>query len=66
MSPNQPEAFDPYYQWLGIPPAEQPPNHYRLLGVSLFEPNPDVLANAAEQRILLVRTFQIGKHSNES
>ena len=29
--------FDPYYRWLGIPPGEQPPNHYRLLGVQLFE-----------------------------
>ena len=25
--------FDPYYKWLGIPPEEQPPNHYRLLGI---------------------------------
>ncbi len=23
--------FDPYYQWLAIPPKDQPPNHYRLL-----------------------------------
>ena len=60
------DAFDPYYQWLGIPPAEQPPNHYRLLGVSLFESNPDVIANAAEQRIVYVRTFQLGKHSDDS
>ena len=26
------EKFDPYHIWLGIPPEEQPPNHYRLLG----------------------------------
>jgi hypothetical protein len=25
--------FDPYYHWLGIAPKDQPPNHYRLLGV---------------------------------
>lgn len=60
------EAFDPYYKWLGIPPAEQPPNHYRLLGVTLFESDLDVIANAAEQRIGHVRAFQIGKHSDES
>lgn len=30
-----PDRFDPYHQWLGIPPKDQPPNHYRLLGVSL-------------------------------
>ena len=26
------EAIDPYHKWLGIPPHEQPANHYRLLG----------------------------------
>ena len=31
------EAFDPYYRWLGIPPGEQPPDHYRLLGIERFE-----------------------------
>ena len=25
--------FDPYQKWLGIPPAEQPPTHYRLLNL---------------------------------
>ncbi len=60
------ESFDPYHKWLGIPPAEQPPNHYRLLGVTLFESDLDVIANAADQRIGHVRAFQIGKHSDES
>ena len=60
------ERFDPYHKWLGIPPAEQPPNHYRLLGVTLFESDLDVIANAADQRIGHVRAFQIGKHSDES
>jgi hypothetical protein len=32
--------FDPYCQWLGIPAKDQPPNHYRLLAIELFEPNP--------------------------
>ena len=27
-------GFDPYYRWLGIPQAEQPPTLYRLLGLS--------------------------------
>ena len=30
------EQFDPYHKWLGIPPEEQPPNYYRLLGVALW------------------------------
>jgi hypothetical protein len=36
------------------------------LGVTLFESDPDVIANAAEQRIVHVRAYQIGKHSDES
>ena len=42
--------FDAYHKWLGIPAAEQPPNHYRLLGVSLFEKDKDVLIAALDQR----------------
>ncbi|MEQ8790898.1 MAG: NPCBM/NEW2 domain-containing protein [Pirellulaceae bacterium] len=54
------DDFDPYYKWLAIPPAEQPPNHYRLLGVPLFTDDPDVIENAAEQRTRHVRSFQLG------
>ncbi|MGV3605181.1 MAG: hypothetical protein ACO1RA_02155 [Planctomycetaceae bacterium] len=57
------EEFDPYYAWLGIPPEEQPADHYRLLGVRQFEPNSDVISNAADQRIVYLRTFQVGKRS---
>ena len=55
--------FDPYYKWLGIPPEEQPPNHYRLLGIPLFTGDSDVIANAADQRMLHVRSFQSGPRS---
>jgi hypothetical protein len=55
--------FDPYYKWLGIPPKDQPPNYYRLLGVEIFEADPEVIAIAAEQRILLVRSFQSGEYA---
>ena len=43
--------MDPYYEWLGIPREEQPPNHYRLLGISLWESNPQVIDSAANQRM---------------
>ncbi|HET6879638.1 MAG TPA: hypothetical protein VFI31_05775 [Pirellulales bacterium] len=56
-------AFDPYHKWLGIPAAEQPPNHYRLLAVALFEDDPEVIETAADQRMALLRTFQTGEHS---
>jgi hypothetical protein len=55
------EGFDPYHKWLGIPPADQPPNHYRLLGISLFESDPDAIGNAADQRMAHVKSFQIGE-----
>ena len=58
--------FDPYYKWLAIPPTEQPPNHYRLLGVPLFTSDPDVLENAADQRMAHLRSFQTGRYSQES
>ena len=60
------EAFDPYLHWLGIRDPERPPNHYRLLGVALFEDDADVLGNAADRQMSHVRTFQTGPHSAES
>jgi hypothetical protein len=56
------DSFDPYYEWLGIPPHEQPANYYRLLGIPLFEPNPRVIENIYEQKMTFLRTKQIGKH----
>ena len=60
------EPFDPYYTWLGIPPAEQPPNHYRLLGLQVFETNPQVIDNAADRQMLHLRTFQNGPNFSDS
>jgi hypothetical protein len=55
--------FDPYYKWLGISPIDQPPNEYRLLGVDLFESDPDVIASAADQRMAHLHGFQTGQNS---
>lgn len=55
-------AFDGYHVWLGIPPNEQPPNHYRLLGISVYEADLDVIDHAADRQMAHVRTFQSGKH----
>jgi len=60
------EDFDPYLLWLGIRDPGRPPNYYRLLGVELFESDPDVLVNAADRQMSHVRTFQTGKHVAES
>ena len=61
-----PDSFDPYYKWLGIPPDEQPADHYRLLGVRLFEPDAEVIDNAAAQRMSHLRTFHLGQRSQRS
>ncbi|HEX4000044.1 MAG TPA: NPCBM/NEW2 domain-containing protein [Pirellulales bacterium] len=56
-------TFDPYYKWLGIPPAEQPPNYYRLLAINPFETDPDVIEAAADQRMVHLRSLQTGQHA---
>jgi len=58
--------FDPYYQWLGIPPTERPINHYRLLGVELFEDNGDVIAHAADRQMSHLKSFATGPHASDS
>lgn len=59
-------SFDPYYTWLGIPPEEQPADHYRLLGLRLFESHPDAISNAADRQMMMLRTFQTGSHAGDS
>jgi hypothetical protein len=60
------QAFDAYHKWLGIPPECQPPHHYRLLGLQPFESDPDVIQAAADQRMMHLRAYQTGKHSEWS
>ena len=53
------ESFDPYLEWLRIPADEQPPHHYRLLGISLFESNQRVIAEAALDVATILRRYQL-------
>jgi hypothetical protein len=53
-------GFDPLYKWLGIPPDEQPPHCYRLLGLEIFESNLDVIEGATDRQMAYLRTFQTG------
>jgi WD40 repeat protein len=53
-------SFDPYHKWLGIPPEQQPPNLYCLLGLPMFESDSDVIDGAAERQTIYLRTFQAG------
>ena len=52
--------FDPYYKWLGIPPQEQPPNHYRLLGLQVLEQNLEVIASAANRQMAYLQELSSG------
>ena len=60
------ENFDAYHRWLGIPPKDQPPNHYRLLALELFESDPNVIESAADRQMGHLRTYQTGKHADLS
>jgi len=54
--------FDPYQQWLGIPADEQPPHHYRLLGIRPLESDPDVIRQAARRQAANVRRYQSSQY----
>ncbi len=56
------QQFNPYHVWLGIPLEQQPANYYRLLGIEMFEDDPDVITSAADKQMAHLRTFQAGKH----
>ena len=58
------DSFDPYQQWLGIPPSEQPPNHYRLLGIAPLENDSAVILRAIEERTAYVRACAGDQHAD--
>src|SRR5688500_18413910 len=60
--PPMPDSFDPYLQWLSITDPERPPNHYRLLGLELFEEDTDAIWNATMRHMALVLRHDPGPH----
>ncbi len=52
--------FDAYHKWLGIPPDDQPPHYYRLLGISLFEKDRTVIISALDQRQSFLKQKSVG------
>lgn len=60
------EAFDPYRKWLGIPPSQQPPHLYRLLGIELYEADVEVIDTAAGQRMSYLQELAGGQYVKES
>ncbi|GIW93404.1 MAG: hypothetical protein KatS3mg110_1445 [Pirellulaceae bacterium] len=57
---NRLESFDPYEQWLGIPPSLRPIDYYTLLGIEKFCDDRQKIAEAAEKRMRLLRRYQTG------
>ena len=55
--------IDPLHKWLGIPPSEQPPNDYRLLGIALFEEDSDVIDSSADRQLAFLHGLANGEHS---
>jgi hypothetical protein len=45
--------------WLGLPPGEWPPDHYRLLGLTPGESNAEVIEQRVHQRLDTVRRYQM-------
>ena len=58
--------FNPYREWLSIPVNELPANYYRLLGLALYESDPNVIEKAADRQMAFIRTFQTGPYSQQS
>jgi hypothetical protein len=55
--------FDPYHNWIGLPPGPRPPTHYQLLGIVPTETDPEVIKEAALRQTAQVRVYQTGPHS---
>ena len=61
------DVFNPYSEWLGIPLDEQPPNHYRLLVITLFEKNSAVIEAAANRQMNYLQEISAGEeHIDEA
>ena len=48
-------SLDLYHRWLGITAKDQPPNHYRLLEIDLFESDLQVVVTAANRQMALLQ-----------
>lgn len=52
------DPFDPYWEWLRIPPHEHPLDHYALLGLDRFEANFEIIRRVADERMEHVYRLQ--------
>lgn len=49
------QLANPYFELLGIPESEFPPNRYRLLGIPPFTSNDTVIRNGADRQMQFLR-----------
>ncbi|HYW78091.1 MAG TPA: hypothetical protein VE890_00885, partial [Thermoguttaceae bacterium] len=57
------DTFDPYRKWLRINPQDELPDHYRLLGLNLFEEDTAVIERAAVRAVGRVQEHLTGEHA---
>lgn len=55
--------FDPLHQWFGIPADQQPPTHYRLLGLEPMESDASVIHAAADKQLAFLHQLTNGEHT---
>src|SRR5437868_491220 len=60
---DDPDDFDPYHKWLGIPLNKRPPTYYQILGIST---DPDTIAAAADRHEAFVKQFRDGPLSGHA
>ena len=59
------QSIDPYHKWLGIPKSQQPATLYRLLGIELYESDPEVIAAAASRQVAYLHQLTSGPHRRQ-
>ncbi|HEY7428946.1 MAG TPA: hypothetical protein VH682_32245 [Gemmataceae bacterium] len=51
--------YDLICSWLGLPPGEWPPDHYRLLGLAAGESRAELIEQRVHERLDTVRRYQM-------
>ena len=57
------DSFNPYSEWLGIPPGDLSPDYYALLGLTRGEGAPEAIIQAADRRMMAIRKIRPGEHA---
>ena len=60
------KRFDPYLEWLNIPPDRRPPNFYDLLGLRKYESDQQTIQHAARERSLIFEDLYDGPRSQRA